>query len=74
MRQSEARLEEEQRLSRRALEEAENRITQLEVVRRSLEGELQRVRMSVMDKESENQMLQDRCGNLCKQIQASQIH
>ncbi|GAA53597.1 rootletin [Clonorchis sinensis] len=69
MRQAEARLEEELRLSRCALEEAENRITQLEVARRSLEGELQRSKLCVTDKETENNILQDRIDTLCKQIQ-----
>lgn len=69
LRQTGARFEEERRLSRRALDDAENHITQLEVTRRSLEGELQRLKMCISDKEAENQMLEDRCQNLCKQIQ-----
>ncbi|VDQ15242.1 unnamed protein product [Trichobilharzia regenti] len=74
LRQVSARLEEERRLSRRALDEAENRITQLEVNRRSLEGELQRLKMCANDKESENQILEDRCQNLCKQIQVRFVY
>ena len=45
---------------RRALDDAENRCTQLELLRRSQDGDLQRMRLVLTDKETENQVV-----NLC---------
>ena len=56
MRQQEGRLEDEKKNLRNALEEADNRCTRLELARRSAEGELQRMKLALNDKDTENQV------------------
>ena len=53
------KLDEDKKQLRLGLDDAENRVTKGELNRRSLEGELQRMRLSLTDKETENQV---RCG------------
>ena len=53
---NEARLEEDKKNLRLTLDDAENRCTKGEVARRSLEGELQRMKLVLNDKETENQV------------------
>ena len=65
MRQTENRLEEEKKNLRNGLEDAENRYTKLELVRRSTEGELQRMKLALTDKDTENQVCFVSFGLLC---------
>ena len=53
---NEARLEEDKKNLRLNLDDAENRVTRGELARRSLEGELQRLKLALNDKETENQV------------------
>lgn len=54
---------------REALEAAEARATRVELGRRGLEGELQRLKLSLGDREAESQASQDRHNSLLKQVQ-----
>ena len=63
------RLEAERKRLREALEAAEARATRVELGRRSLEGELQRLKLSLGDREAESQASQDRHDSLLKQVQ-----
>ena len=56
MRNSENKLDEEKKNMRVQLDDAENRCTKLELARRSLEGDLQRMKLAMNDKETENQV------------------
>lgn len=67
-RASEVRLDAERRRLREALESAEARATRVEVGRRSLEGELQRLKLSLGDREAESQNSQERHDSLLKQV------
>lgn len=67
-RAAEVRLEAERRRLREALESAEARATRVEVGRRSLEGELQRLKLSLGDRDAENQNSQERHDSLLKQV------
>lgn len=67
------RLEAERKRLREALEAAEARATRVELGRRSLEGELQRLKLSLGDREVESQASQDRHDSLLKQVQQADI-
>ena len=54
MRSGENRLEDDKKNLRGALEDSENRCTKLELARRSAEGELQRFKLVMNDKDTEN--------------------
>lgn len=56
MKTGEARVENEKRKLKDALEACEQRATKLELARRALEGDLQRNRLSINDKETETQV------------------
>lgn len=71
-RAAEVRLEAERRRLREALESAEARATRVEVGRRSLEGELQRLKLSLGDREAESQTSQERHDSLLKQVKEEQ--
>lgn len=74
-RAAEIRLEAERRRLRESLEAAEARATRVELGRRSLEGELQRLKLSLGDREVESQTSQERHDALLKQVrQADQRH
>lgn len=49
-------MEENKKALKMALDEAENRCTKLELGRRSLDGDLQRFKLVMNDKETENQV------------------
>lgn len=68
-RAAEMRLDAERRRLREALEAAEARATRVELGRRSLEGEMQRLKLSLGDRESESQTSQERHNSLLKQVQ-----
>lgn len=72
-RAAEVRLEAERRRLREALEASEARATRVEVGRRSLEGELQRLRLSLGDREAESQASHDRHEALLKQVQSNHM-
>ena len=67
-RAAEMRLEAERRRLREALEAAEARATRVELGRRSVEGELQRLKLSLGDRESESQASHERHDALLKQV------
>ena len=50
------KLEEDKKSLRLNLDDAENRVTKGEVQRRALEGDLQRMKLALTDKETENQV------------------
>ena len=56
MKNNEAKLEEDKKNLRAQLDDAENRVTKGELARRSLEGDLQRMKLALNDKETENQV------------------
>lgn len=66
---SESRLADEKRQLKRALDETEARAIELEMHKRALEGEIQRLNMILTDKDTEIQVHQERCDTLIKQIQ-----
>ena len=70
-RAAEMRLEAERRRLREALEAAEARATRVELGRRSLEGELQRLKLSLGDREADSQASQQRHDTLLKQVHSS---
>ncbi len=49
-------MEEDKKQLRAGLDDAENRVTRGELGRRSQEGELQRLKLALNDKETENQV------------------
>ena len=59
MKNNEAKLEEDKKNLRGQLDDAENRVTKGELARRSLEGDLQRMKLALNDKETENQVWTD---------------
>lgn len=71
-RAAEIRLEAERRRLREALEAAEARATRVELGRRSLEGELQRLKLSLGDREVESQTSQERHDALLKQVRQAE--
>lgn len=56
MKSSEAKMETDKRKLKDALEMTEQRATKLELARRALEGDLQRSRLTLNDKETEIQV------------------
>ncbi|VDL98413.1 unnamed protein product [Schistocephalus solidus] len=69
LKQSEARQEEEKIQLRHALEDAENRINQLEVLRQSLEAEVQRCKCVTASKEAESAHIKEKNNALTKKRQ-----
>jgi phage shock protein A len=49
-------LEDEKKQLRQSLDDAENQLTKAELVRRALDGDLQRLKMALNDKETETQV------------------
>lgn len=68
MKANEAKLEVEKRRLRDALGSSESRSTKLELLRRSLEGELQRAKVVLSDREAELQLLQERVTLMQRQV------
>lgn len=62
-------MEEERKELKANLDDAEHRNTKLELLKRSLEGDIQRTKNYLTDKETEIQVCEDRIENLVKQIQ-----
>ena len=67
----ELRLSDEKRHLKRALDESEARATEMEMNKRALEGEIQRLNMILTDKDTEIQVHQERCEALIRQIQVT---
>lgn len=68
---SESRLSDEKRDLKHQLDDAEARATELEMNKRALEGEIQRLNMILTDKDTEIQVQQERCDSLIRQIQVN---
>nr|XP_034974744.1 rootletin-like [Zootoca vivipara] len=68
MKASEAKQELEKRRLKDILDASESRSTKLELLRRSLEGELQRSKLVLSDREAEIQGLHDRIDVLQRQV------
>lgn len=65
---SESKYEDDKKQLRISLDDAENRLTKAELLRRGLEGDLQRMKLALNDRETENQTLIGRAENLMHQI------
>lgn len=68
MKANEAKLESDKRRLKEVLDASESRTIKLELQRRSLEGELQRSRLGLSDREAHAQVLQDRVDSLQRQV------
>lgn len=80
MKANEVKLESDKRRLKEVLDASESRTVKLELQRRSLEGELQRSRLGLSDREAQAQALQDRVDSLQRQVsplphlQAAHLH
>lgn len=70
MKANEAKLEVDKRRLRDSLSSSESRSTKLELLRRSLEGELQRAKVVLSDREAELQLLQERVTLMQRQVRS----
>lgn len=68
MKANEVKLESDKRRLKEVLDASESRTIKLELQRRSLEGELQRSRLGLGDREAQAQVLQDRVDFLQRQV------
>lgn len=68
MKTNEVKLESDKRRLKEVLDASESRTVKLELQRRSLEGELQRSRLGLSDREAQAQALQDRVDSLQRQV------
>lgn len=68
MKATEAKLESDRRRLKEVLDASESRAIKLELQRRALEGELQRSRLGLGDREAQAQALQDRVDSLQRQV------
>lgn len=68
MKANEVKLESDKRRLKEVLDASESRTIKLELQRRSLEGELQRSRLGLSDREAQAQVLQDRVDTLQRQV------
>lgn len=68
MKAAEAKLESDKRRLKEVLDASESRSIKLELQRRALEGELQRSRLGLGDREAHAQALQDRVDSLQRQV------
>lgn len=68
MKATEAKLESDKRRLKEVLDASESRTIKLELQRRALEGELQRSRLGLGDREAHAQALQDRVDSLQRQV------
>lgn len=68
MKANEAKLESDKRRLKEVLDASESRSIKLELQRRSLEGELQRSRLGLSDREAQAQALQERVDSLQRQV------
>lgn len=68
MKANEVKLESDKRRLKEVLDASESRTIKLELQRRSLEGELQRSRLGLGDREAQAQVLQERVDTLQRQV------
>lgn len=68
MKANEVKLESDKRRLKEVLDASESRTIKLELQRRSLEGELQRSRLGLSDREAQAQVLQERVDSLQRQV------
>lgn len=68
MKANEAKLESDKRRLKEVLDASESRSVKLELQRRALEGELQRSRLGLSDREVQAQALQERVDSLQRQV------
>jgi len=68
LKSSETKLDDEKNQLRVSLDDVGNQLTRAELLRQSLEGDVQRMRLAVSDKEVENQVLSSRAEDLTIQI------
>lgn len=68
MKANEAKLESDKRRLKEVLDASESRSVKLELQRRALEGELQRSRLGLSDREVQVQALQERADSLQRQV------
>lgn len=68
MKATEVKLESDKRRLKEVLDASESRSIKLELQRRALEGELQRSRLGLGDREAHAQVLQDRVDSLQRQV------
>lgn len=68
MKANEVKLESDKRRLKEVLDASESRTIKLELQRRSLEGELQRSRLGLSDREAQVQALQERVDSLQRQV------
>lgn len=68
MKANEAKLESDKRRLKEVLDASESRSVKLELQRRALEGELQRSRLGLSDREAQAQVLQERVDSLQRQV------
>ena len=68
MKANEVKLESDKRRLKEVLDASESRSVKLELQRRSLEGELQRSRLGLSDREAQAQALQERVDSLQRQV------
>lgn len=73
MKANEAKLESDKRRLKEVLDASESRTIKLELQRRALEGELQRSRLGLSDREAHAQALQDRVDSLQRQVGPSPL-
>lgn len=71
MKATEAKLESDKRRLKEVLDASESRSIKLELQRRALEGELQRSRLGLGDREAHAQALQDQVDSLQRQVGSS---
>ena len=69
---NENKLDEEKKGLRQALDDAENRVTKGELARRALEGDLQRLKLAMNDKETESQV-REKCVCVCVCVREREI-
>ncbi len=55
--QSISKSEEDRKVQRHQIEELEARLTQLELTRRAIEGDMQRLRLVINERDAENQVI-----------------
>lgn len=65
---NEMKLDDEKNQLQLNLDDAENQLTKFRLLRQSLEGDIQRMKLALSDRETENQVLSSRAENLTKQV------
>jgi len=68
LKMTETRLDDEKKQLRVSLDDAGNQLMKTELLRQSLEGDVQRMKLVMSEKETENQLLSGRAENLTRQI------